>query len=162
MVPDVRRQMTTDLYERDVHAWARDQALALRRLAERRPELDAEIDLANLVTEIEDMGKSLGRELVSRLVILLTHLAKWRWQPAERSRSWPATIANQRGEIAELLDENPSLRPSLGKALAKAWGRARRQAHHETGIAIAVFPDTCPFGLDDALAEGWLPGEVGE
>lgn len=154
--------MTTDLYERDVHAWARDQALALRRLAERRPELTGEIDLANLVMEIEDMGKSLGRELVSRLVILLTHLAKWRWQPAERSRSWLATIANQRGEIAELLEENPSLRPALGEALTKAWGRARRQAHHETGIVLDVFPENCPFGSDDVLTDAWLPCEVGE
>ena len=71
-------------------------------------------------------------------------------------------IGHQRDEIAELLEENPSLRPALGEALTKAWGRARRQAHHETGIAIAVFPEPCPFALDDVLAEGWLPCEAGE
>ena len=146
-----------ELFERDVHAWARDQALALRRLAERRPELGAELDFANIALEIEDMGKSVGRELVSRLAVLLAHLAEWQWQPGERSRSWLSTIGQQRDEIAALLDDNPSLGAGLDVALAKAWTRARRQAHRETGIALQVFPLPCPFTLDDALTDDWLP-----
>ena len=149
--------MTTDLYERDTHAWARDQAAALRRLAAHRPELTAELDLPHLAMEIEDMGKSLARELVSRLAILLAHLAKWHWQPGERSRSWLTTIGHQRDEIAALLEDNPSLRPNLDDAMAKAWSRARRQAARETGIALTVFPTACPFTLDDVLADAWLP-----
>lgn len=149
-----------DLYDQDIHAWAKSQAAALRELAERRPELGADLDLANLALEIEDMGKSLGRELVSRLAVLLAHLAKWHWQPGERIRSWLAKIDHQRDEIAALLDDNPSLRSGVERAFAKAWPRARRQAHRETGIALAVFPEACPFEPNDALAENWLPGET--
>ena len=103
------------------------------------------------------LTKSLARELVSRLAILLAHLAKWHWQPGERSRSWLTTIGHQRDEIAALLEDNPSLRPNLDDAMAKAWSRARRQAARETGIALTVFPTACPFTLDDVLADAWLP-----
>ncbi len=42
------------LYEDDFYAWTRHQAQALRRLARTRPNLD----LAHLVDEVQDLGKS--------------------------------------------------------------------------------------------------------
>jgi hypothetical protein len=39
-----------DLYRDDFHAWTRDQAAALRRLAESRP--NADVDWANLIEEV--------------------------------------------------------------------------------------------------------------
>ncbi len=42
------------LYDEDFHAWTREQAQALRRLAETRP--NDEIDFRHLVEEVRDLG----------------------------------------------------------------------------------------------------------
>jgi Domain of unknown function DUF29 len=63
------------LYERDFFAWRRQQAELLRagKLA------DADID--HIAEEIDSMGRTEKRELVSRLSVFLLHLLKWRFQP---------------------------------------------------------------------------------
>ena len=54
----------------------------------------------------------------------LLHLSKWRVQPGKRGLSWEASIANQRDDIADHLDDNPSLKPLLPQALATAYRKA--------------------------------------
>jgi hypothetical protein len=58
----------SDLYDRDVYAWANEQAGLLRagKLSD--------ADTINIAAEIESMGRSEKRELVSRLASLLLHL----------------------------------------------------------------------------------------
>ena len=77
--------MSNSLYDRDFYAWANQQAALLRagRLAE--------ADIENIAEEIESMGRSEKRELVSRLVVLLQHLLKWQFQPLFRGASWRLT-----------------------------------------------------------------------
>ncbi len=45
-----------DLYERDFYAWTRDQARALRCLAETQPDLP--LDLLHLIEEVDGIGNS--------------------------------------------------------------------------------------------------------
>jgi hypothetical protein len=106
------------LYDRDFHAWAQEQASLLRsgRLSE--------ADVNHIAEEIESMGKTEKRELVSRLTVLLLHLLKWRYQPERRGRSWEATIRVQRGLLADHLTDNPSLKAQLLEAIAPASIRA--------------------------------------
>ena len=54
-----------------------------------------ELDIANLAEEIEDIGKSLKRELESHLKVLLVHLLKWKYQPELRGNSWLYRIEEQ-------------------------------------------------------------------
>ena len=140
-----------DLYEADFHAWAQRQAELLRagRLGE--------LDVLNLAEEVEDLSRRERDALESRLEVLLVHLLKWRHQPARRGVSWESTIAEQRYRVAKLLRESPSLRPRLPDLLAGAYPAARLAASAETGMPAATFPGTCPFALDDVLADGWLP-----
>ena len=83
------------LHAADFFSWAMQQAELLRagRLAE--------IDREQLAEEIEDMGRSLQRELVSRLTILFIHLLKWQFQPGYQGNSWRYTIEEQRDQIAD-------------------------------------------------------------
>ncbi len=92
-------------YEEDFYAWTVEQSRLLRA-----GELSA-IDVANIAEEIESMGRSDRRELRSRLVVLAMHLLKWRRQPGARSRSWSATIDEQRLQIEEVLAESPAFGP---------------------------------------------------
>ena len=106
------------LYDRDFYAWSRQQAELLRagKLAE--------ADIEHIAEEIDSMGRTEKRELISRLTVLLLHLLKWRYQPGKRGPSWEASIANQREDIADHLDDNPSLKPLLPQALASAYRKA--------------------------------------
>ena len=116
-------------YETDFYAWTIEQARLLRG-----GDLSV-IDAANIAEEIESMGRSDRRELQSRLVVLTMHLLKWRHQPGVRSRSWSATIEEQRLQIENLFAESPSLRPLAGGMLGPAYSIARARAIAETGLA---------------------------
>ena len=62
----------TTLYDRDFFAWSLEQVKLLRagKLAE--------ADIEHIAEEIETMGRTEQRELISRLSVLLLHRLKWR------------------------------------------------------------------------------------
>lgn len=138
-------QPETDTYETDFYTWTIEQAAALRdgRVSE--------LDIANLAEEIEDLGKEVFSKLRSSYRIILLHMLKWDHQPERRSRSWTLSILNHRLDIADVIEENPSLRRRRPEAVQKAYRRARLDAADETGLRIATFPDACPYSLDDIL-----------
>ena len=138
-------------YEDDFYGWTVEQSRLLRA-----GELSA-IDAANIAEEIESMGRSDRRELKSRLVVLVMHLLKWRHQPGSRSRSWSATIDEQRLQIEGILGESPSLRPNVAAMLTEAHAIARARAIAETGLADEAFPEACPFTADQVLLRTFLP-----
>ena len=87
------------------------------------------LDIVNLVEEIESLGKQERRELENRLGVLIGHLLKWNYQQEKRSKSWKATIREQRKSIQRLINQNPSLKPYVEEAIAHA---------HELGLALVV------------------------
>ena len=117
----------------------------------------SEADLENIAEEIDSMGKTEKRELISRLTILLLHLAKWRFQPGLRGRSWRLSIEGQRLDIADLIDDNPSLKPYLIQSLGHAWRRALLEAQKETGLEASTFPAECPWSADEVLDNDFWP-----
>lgn len=142
---------TTTLHETDFYAWTQAQAAALQQA-----NFD-QLDIANLIEEIEDMGKSQQRQLESRLIVLLVHLLKWQFQPNKRSPSWEATIRIQRLELADLLADNPSLRPRLPYFLERAWPKARQGARGETGLDLKLFPSTHSYTLLQVFDDAFFP-----
>jgi hypothetical protein len=143
------------LYEQDFYAWANEQAALLRagRLSE--------ADIAHIAEEIESMGKSEKRELVSRLTILLLHLLKWRFQPGRRGKSWEVSIRIQRDAVIDHLQDNPSLQAQLAEASARAYRNARLQAIAETGLAEEVFPVICSWSFDEMTNDQFWPENEG-
>ena len=146
-----RMSAKPSLYEQDFYAWSREQAALLRAGNA------AEADLAHIAEEIESMGKTEKRELMSRLTVLLLHLAKWRFQPGLRGRSWRLTIEVQRLDLADVLDDNPSLRPLLGPSLDHVWRRASLEAQRETDLDPSIFPKDCPWTPEQVLDDGFWP-----
>ena len=138
-------------YEVDFHAWSMEQASRLRLL--RIPGIDSE----NLAEEIESLGRSDKREIVSRCEILLMHLLKWRYQPALRGNSCRGTIMEQRHSIEALLAESPSLRPTLPAVVDRAYSMATRKAALETHLPGRVFPTACEWTPDQVLDQDFLP-----
>jgi hypothetical protein len=116
-----------------------------------------EIDVAHLIEEIEDLGKSERRGIASQLTRLLLHLLKWQYQPQRRSDSWLDSITDARTQIELAIEDSPSLKNYPAEKLQESYQRARRQAAKQTNIEISVFPTTCPYSLELVLAEDWLP-----
>ncbi len=142
---------TLSLYDVDFYAWANQQAALLRagRLAE--------ADIANLAEELESMGRSEKRELVSRLAVLLMHLLKWRLQEKGRGKSWRLTIEIQRIELERHLADNPSLASKIADALVDAYRTARLQAARETKLDAKEFPTSCPWTYDEIIDDTFWP-----
>lgn len=139
-------------YDGDIYAWSTEQAQLLRT---GRFDL---LDVENIASEIEDVGKTERRELANRLIVLMAHLLKWQYQPERQEASWQRTIAVQRRDVADLLKGAPSLKPTLHEAdwFQRVWDHAVIQAINDTGLDC--FPDACPWSIDDhVLADGWLP-----
>jgi Domain of unknown function DUF29 len=146
------------LYREDFYSWSLAQAAGLRRLAELRLNDVPELDWRELAEEIEDLSRSLERELHSRYVVLLLHLLKWQFQPGYRCGSWQASITNQRRAIARLLKKNPGLKAKIADEFTDAYAPARLRATSETGFAPATFPERCPYARRQAEDEAFWPG----
>ena len=145
---------TPNLRDQDFYAWANEQAQLLR--AGRLSEADIEL----IAEEIESMGKTEKRELVSRLTILLLHLLKWQFQPALRGNSWRLSIANARDQLEEHLVDNPSLKSKLDDAMATSYRYARRDAARETGMDEHKLPSAPPWSFDLIMnADFWPTGD---
>lgn len=132
------------LFEQDETAWL--DAMAKLAADGRLSELDHH----NLSEYLADMAKRDRREVFSRLVVLLAHLLKWNYQPEHRSKSWQATIREQRRELRQLV-ESGTLYHHAETVFLDAYGEAREQAAEETEQNIDVFPSSSPWSLADAL-----------
>ncbi len=139
------------LYDLDFYAWANEQAALLRegKLAQ--------ADIEHIAVEIESMGKTEKRELISRLTILLLHLLKWRFQPTMRGKSWRLSVQGQRLDIDAHLNDSPSLKAGLSSAIAYSYRRALIEAERETGLDAATFPAECPWSFDQIMEANFWP-----
>lgn len=142
------------LYDQDFYTWAMHTAEMIRQ--GRFDEIDAD----HLAEEIEDMGRSTQRELVSQLIVLLAHLLNWQYQPAQRARhgrSWRLTIKEQRRQLAILLRKNPGLKALLDESLEEAYGTARLVAARESTLDEAVFPEVFPYAFEAIMDDEFWP-----
>lgn len=132
-------QVVSSLYEQDYYLWLEEQVHALESLA-----LD-KLDVANLIIEIQGMGKAEKLVLESNLRIFLMHLLKWIYQDNKRTNSWKFTIREHRKRIIKTLKQSPSLKNYYQEILAEAYQDARELAADETGLPITIFPVECEF-----------------
>lgn len=139
------------LYEQDFYLWI---ATTVKELKEGKWD---EIDIPNLIEELESMGRSERRELKSRLIVLLVHLLKWKYQPIQRCESWIHTINEQRRQLELILEDSPSLKPFLDEVWQECYTKARREASKETGLAVDNLPTESPFNSEETLNSDYLP-----
>ena len=141
--------MQSNLYETDFYAWTLEQSQLLQEGNFKH------LDIANLVEEIESLGKQQRQELRNRLGVLIGYLLKWDYQPGKRSKSWRVTIQIQRGEIEDLLEDNPSLKSYLPEAIVKGYRAGLSLVALETPLDYQDFPQECPYALDQLFDSGF-------
>lgn len=148
----MNRQMVLPVgYEDDFVLWVDQQANLLNA---RQFE---QLDIHHLTEELRAMVGHCRRELASRLEVLMIHLLKCQFQPSYKSSSWLNTIDHQRGEIAELVRESPSLAPTIAQVARRRYARARRMAARETHMDRKEFPSDLPYSLHQLLDDDFVP-----
>lgn len=147
-------------YDDDFHAWALAQAAHLRAAQ------PSEVDWENIAEEIESLGKSLQRELQSRITLVLEHLLKFQYSlNRDPTAGWKRTLLEQRHEIADLLEQSPSLRRGIDPALDRCFTRGRKSAlagfeefePDRMSDYRALLPSAIPYSVDQILDEDFLP-----
>jgi len=147
----VAEKIDFSLYEKDFVAWSDEQALLLEQ---QRYE---ELDLANLVEEVKDLGNRHRDAIESQLTRLLMYLLKWHYQE-ERSSSWLKTIKEARKQIGRLIRKHPVLAVHIETVLQECYMDAKEDAADETGLTVEIFPIACPYWLkDEVLNPDFLP-----
>ncbi len=139
------------LYNLDFYGWTQEQVKLLKE------EKWSCLDIPNLIEEIDSLGRRERQELENRLGVLLGHLLKWEFQPEHRSKSWVATIKEQRRRILRLLKENPSLQPFLPEALENAYKDGLDLAVRETFLDYENFPEESPYLFEQVLDNEFFP-----
>lgn len=146
-------------YEQDFHQWIEHHITLLRA-----GQLN-EIDVEHLIEELEGMAGRDRNELVSRLKILIAHLLKWQFQLQQLSerwkefdgRSWQRSIIEQRSEIADQLENIPSLKNNLNELVALAYPKAVKLSVKETKLPSSTFPRDCPYTIEQLLNDDFYP-----
>ncbi|AUB83640.1 DUF29 domain-containing protein [Candidatus Thiodictyon syntrophicum] len=140
-------------YDRDFFGWLNTNAQLMRNR-----QFD-QIDVEHIAEELEGMARSEKRELLNRLAVLLVHLLKWQYQAPKRTGSRRNTIVMQRMDIADLIEDSPSLKPLVAEKMQAAYEKAKLKAEDETGIDRRSFPSQCPYTLEQSLSPEFFPGD---
>jgi Domain of unknown function DUF29 len=147
------------LYQDDFYAWTRDQAAALRGLADQR--WNGPLDLLHLAEEVEDLGNAARSAVRSQLQRIIEHVLKLEHSPAAKPRTgWLNSIDDARGEIENAL--TPAIRADVQRRLPDLYARPRRKAARDLAAqgekdAARALPPDCPYAFDDLLTDEWWP-----
>ena len=149
----------SDLYDTDFVLWSERQAGLLRRIANGE-HINDQVDWANVIEEIESLSRSDRRALRTRVRTILYHLIRLQASPAIAPRAgWLNTVIEQRDQLQTVLDDSPSLLPTVAAAIADELPKARRQA----ALALTGYGEAPTVPLDqlsyteDQVLGPWLP-----
>ncbi|CCI06503.1 DUF29 domain-containing protein [Microcystis ichthyoblabe FBCC-A1114] len=141
--------MSSTAYETDYNQWLKE---TVKHLQERNFE---QVDWDNLIEEIESMGKSDRRALMSLLTRLIEHLLKLAYWQEEKKRSgnhWAAAIVNFRAQIQQRLEDSPSLRPELAAMYDKFYPVAIKSVSQ-----LFSLNSDAHISLEQTLDDNWFP-----
>ena len=131
------------LYESDYYLWLNTTAKQLKNGSFEN------VDLANLIDEIESLGRKERAELRNRLKVLFEHLLKlqyWETEKKWNQKGWMITIEEQKLQIKNLLADSPSLKSQWHTLTQEAYQQALKITKLKT--QLDNLPESNPFELD--------------
>ncbi|KAB0239718.1 DUF29 domain-containing protein [Microcystis aeruginosa EAWAG127a] len=141
--------MSSTAYETDYNQWLKE---TVKQLRERNFE---QVDWDNLIEEIESMGKSDRRALMSLLTRLIEHLLKlayWQEEKKWSGNHWAAAIVNFRAQIQHRLEDSPSLRQELAAMYDKVYPVAIKSVSQ-----LFSLNSDAHISLEQTLDDNWFP-----
>jgi hypothetical protein len=149
------------LYDEDFVLWSKQQADALRSMAQSSS--NQKLDWDNLAEEIESLGISQRSALASQIRRMIRHFLKLEFSPAtEPRRGWFESANDAKAEIESLLEISPSLRNELTSIIVAETRRGSKLAigdlerHHELDRAIVARILARTYTEEQILGE-WFP-----
>ncbi|MFM6062306.1 MAG: DUF29 domain-containing protein [Microcystis panniformis] len=146
VIPDLKT-----LYEIDDSLWLEETIELLK--AKR---FDA-LDLDNLIEELEDLGNEKKFRVASLLEQIIRHFLLLQFWTRERDYNqdhWELEIVNFQIQLKRGLTTN--LRNYLQNELTSIYEDAVFFVRKKTKNKV-IFPDTCPYSLEELLDPNWLP-----
>jgi hypothetical protein len=146
VIPDLKT-----LYEIDDSLWLEEiiELLKAKRF-------DA-LDLDNLIEELEDLGNEKKFRVASLLEQIIRHCLLLQFWTRERDYNqdhWELEIVNFQIQLKRGLTTN--LRNYLQNELTSIYEDALFFVRKKTKNKV-IFPDTCPYSLEELLDPNWLP-----
>ena len=143
------------LYDDDIVTWAEEQVTALRALA-MRGDLSNVVDWANVIEEIESVGRADLERVESAILQLLIHVLKYASAPgAQSTKSWRK----------EVLVFQASARRNYRRSMRQRidwdalWSSARKIADSSLRMfgdaLLGGLPDRMPFTPEEITAPGF-------
>jgi hypothetical protein len=154
--PDIGKDVATKtpLYDEDFYLWTREQATVLRQ----RQWLA--VDVANLLEEVETLGRDQGRYLRSALEQVISRLLLMKLSVAQGARAiWREDATHSRCRFARGIAEMPSLKQFVPDFFSQAWLDASMECRKSMRILgyVAKVPEDCPFTLEQVLDHDFWP-----
>jgi hypothetical protein len=142
--------MMGDLYDADILEWSEHQARLLRQHAVGKAGNEAP-DWANIIEEVESVGRDQLHAVESLLAQALAHMLKAEAWPLSREvPGWQAEARRFRDDAAARF--SPSMRQRID--VAKLYRRALRILPDTIdGLQPLPVPEVCPVTLDELLSD---------
>ncbi len=141
-----------ELYEVDDYLWLEETIKILKNKDW------ANLDLANLLEELEGLGKSdfnKARSLLRQIIVHLLLLEHWEPEYNRNFRHWKAEIIAFRDDLNNSL--TTTLKNKLNQELEKIYTVSRKLVIQKTGLAENLFSNDCPYSLEQLLDDDWHP-----
>lgn len=139
-------------YDDDFYSWSQQQAALLRAMKLRPHDLDIE----NLATEIEYLGKRDFRSLQSHCETAVEHLLKLLWcMRSEPEAVWLETARRHHRDVLLIIEDSPSLR----RKLDETWGTLLQKAYLRVRELAQVQRDLEPFEAVELPAAEFLAAD---
>jgi hypothetical protein len=140
------------LYETDYLAWYETtlEIVKSRRLDELDLESLSEV-LQNLVRDTKRSGESYLKQIIIHLLMI----QYWASERDYNYRHWAGEIVNFRDELAT--DMTTNLRQYLRSNLDKVYQRSVKYIVIKTGLRKRIFPEQCPYTLEQLIDSDWIP-----
>ena len=138
------------LYEIDDYLWLEE---TIKLLKAKNLE---NLDLENLIEELESLGRNdlnKVRSLLRQIIIHILLLEYWQEEYDRNYRHWQGEIIAFRDDLNNSLTN--TLKNKLVQELAHIYNVAVKVVVQKTGLASNLFPDNCPYSLEQLLDDNW-------
>jgi len=144
------------LIDQDYCAWVQEQ---IRLLHGRQFD---QLDLEHLPDELHALAWFVQREIEKNLEIICNHLLKYKYAREYLNdepccASWRSALLDARQQIADELEDSPSLQDYPTEELEFGYEMATYQVYQQTNLPHDTLPKVCPWTLNQVLDLDWLP-----
>ncbi|MBF2057708.1 MAG: DUF29 domain-containing protein [Cyanobacterium sp. T60_A2020_053] len=142
----------TNLYDIDYYLWTIETVELLKTKNWDK------LDLANLIEELESLGKSdfnKVRSLLRQIIVHILLLEYWDREYERNYRHWRGEIIAFRDDLNNSL--TTTLKNKLTQELETIYNVSRKIVIQKTGLNQKLFPNNCPYSLDKLINDEWYP-----